>query len=289
MKRTACIALGLVAALVPLVLYSLCGCEVGSADSVVRMLGIDFSGFYQGTGANGTGMVSPPNSGDEVTLLNLRQNGDQLEAVDNNGIVFRGTLGNLVDTTASFTLEGRTTIGRSVTISGTLNGEGTDGTMRGTWIEPNQYSTLYAVGTINPSPTGVVGEITISPDGDTLYSNQNSRVFTCNDTGSSPFTWTVGNSSRGGVSPGTGTSVTYTRTASGDNTLTVTDAAGRTDTVTIFQPSSSTNTTDNGSSTNGTGNGTSTNGNGNGSSTNGPPAPGGAAIRFIYTRGGPSA
>ncbi|MBP7829890.1 MAG: hypothetical protein KA248_08235 [Kiritimatiellae bacterium] len=170
MKRTGWMVFGWALVLLPPVFLALCGCEVGSADSVVRMVAVDFSGFYQGTGSNGTQMVSPANSGDEVTLLNLRQNGDQLEAIDNNGIVFRGTLGNLVDTTASFTLEGRTTVGRSVTISGTLSGEGTDGTMRGTWIEPNQYSTLYAEAVINPSPTNnPVGTytltVTINPSG----------------------------------------------------------------------------------------------------------------------------
>ncbi|MBU1694605.1 MAG: hypothetical protein KJ726_04965 [Verrucomicrobia bacterium] len=283
MKRTGWMVVGLCLALLPLILFAPSGCEVGSADSVVRMLGIDFSGFYQGYGTNGTQMVVPPNSGDEVTLLNLRQNGDQLEVIDNNGIVFRGVLGNLVDQTASFTLAGQTTVGNSVTVSGTLTGEGTEGTMSGTWIEPDLYATISGKAVINPAPTGVVGEINISPsDPITLSSNQNTQTYTVNDTGSPPYTWTVGSSSLGHVSPTTGSSVTYTRDAANNNTLTVTDLAGRTDTVTIIQPSS-------GSSTNGTNGVASVDGGETNGTENGdgdlPPVPGAAAGVF-YSIGG---
>jgi hypothetical protein len=191
MKRTGWIVVGLCLALLPLILFAPSGCEVGSADSVVRTLGIDFTGFYQGYGTNGTQLVVPPNSGDAVTLLNLRQNGDQLEVIDNNGIVFRGVLGNLVEQTASFTLEGSTTVGNPVTISGTLTGVGTAGTMHGTWIEPDLYATLSAQGVINPAPTNVtptnittkVATPVITGSPGTTFSNTVTVTITCATTG----------------------------------------------------------------------------------------------------------
>lgn len=234
MKRTGWLVFGWALTLMPLLILALCGCEVGSADSVVRMVAIDFSGFYQGYGTNGSQMVVPPNSGTEVTLLNLRQNGDQLEAIDNNGLVFRGTLGNLVDTTASFTLEGQTTVGQAVTISGTLNGSGTEATMRGTWIEPSQYSTLSAKGVINPSPTNTEGEVDISPSTANLTANQQTQTFTASG-GTESYTWSVLNSN-GVLSASSGSSVTYTRTSAGDNQVTVRDSAGDTASATVTQP-----------------------------------------------------
>ena len=127
----------------------LLGCELDSADSVVREVGINYSGFYVGDGGN---LVSQQ-TGAKTTSLNLRQTGDQLEAVDNNGITFRGTIGTVVDDTASFVLDGATTAGQSVTIDGTLTASGTEGTMRGTWIEPVVIGTVSGQATINPSPT----------------------------------------------------------------------------------------------------------------------------------------
>lgn len=127
----------------------LLGCEIDSADSVVRNVEINYAGFYVGDG----GSLVSQQTGAKTTSLNLRQTGDQLEAVDNNGIVFRGTLGSIVDETATFVLDGATTAGQSVTIDGTLTASGTEGTMRGTWIEPALYGTVSGKATINPSPT----------------------------------------------------------------------------------------------------------------------------------------
>lgn len=220
MKRTGWIVFGWALVLMPLVFLALCGCEVGSADSVVRMVAADFSGFYQGVGSNGTQMVVPPNSGDEVTLLNLRQNGDQLEAIDNNGIVFRGTLGNLVDTTASFTLEGRTTVGRSVTISGTLTGEGSAGTMRGTWIEPNLYSTISGKAVINPAPTNAP-----SDDVKLLASSTSiavSESVTLTASGASVYNWSATGSASGTFEAGNGTDGNNRWRATGTGTVTIT-------------------------------------------------------------------
>ena len=127
----------------------LLGCEIGEADSVVSNVEINYAGFYVGDG----GSLVSEQTGAKTTSLNLRQTGDQLEAVDNNGIVFRGTIGSVVEETATFILDGSTTAGQTVTIDGTLTASGTEGTMRGTWIEPALYGTVSGKATINPSPT----------------------------------------------------------------------------------------------------------------------------------------
>ena len=215
---------------VPILGLLLPGCEVGSADSVVREMGIDFSGFY--VGAEGGALVSK-NSGKAVEALNLRQNGDQLEAIDNNNSVYRGRLGNVVESTASFTMEGATTAGQPVTLSGTLQGEGTSATLRGTWIEPDFYATISGVGTINPAPTNT-NELAISPSSANLSSDGATVIFTVSG-GTPTYTWGVANTN-GTLSSTTGSSVTYTRQHAGENTVSVDDSAGKSASATITQP-----------------------------------------------------
>ncbi len=167
--------------------FAFLGCEIGSSDSAVRNMNVNFSGLYDAKDAT-TPFVSPANSGALVTRLNLRQNGDQLEAIDNNDIVFRGTLndpsGDSGSATAGFMLEGHTTAGNSVTISGTLSGSGTTAEMKGTWIEPDRYCNLlgdaninaiptntgtYTL-TVNISPSNGVGTVSLHPSGGTYSS-----------------------------------------------------------------------------------------------------------------------
>lgn len=122
------------------------GCEGDSAETIVREVGLRVDGYYW----NGGPPITLNNSGARVTAMNLRQTGDQLEGVDNNGLIFKGTIGNAGDSMATFTLEGKTTIGSDVTISGTITvPAGTsDATMQGTWIEPTLTSPLYAKATV---------------------------------------------------------------------------------------------------------------------------------------------
>lgn len=215
-----------------LLFLTIVGCELGSVDDVVRQVGVDFSGFYVGTREDG--YMTSRNSGWRVRYMILRQNGDQLEAVDNNEMVFRGRLGNVLDTTASFTLEGSTTAGKPVTISGTLQGEGTSATMQGTWIEPEFYAIFSGRGTINPSPTGGVTTLTIEPSSVTLTANGNTQVFTARG-GVGPYNWSLLNMN-GTLNTMTGTSVIYTRKAAGDNRITVTDSTTKSASATITQP-----------------------------------------------------
>jgi hypothetical protein len=63
-------------------------------------------------------------------------------------------------------LTGRTTAGADVTISGTLTGVGTAGTIQGTWIEADRYCLLLGDGTINAAPTSTTQKVsapTFSP------------------------------------------------------------------------------------------------------------------------------
>jgi len=167
------------------------GCDSGSSDTI-RNVSIDFSGFYDG--ADGGYFVEPPNSGHRVTSMNLFQTGDQLEAIDNCGLIWRGTIGNINDDTkvATFEMEGQTTAGQPVTIAGTLTGSGDTGEMRAQWIEPNVLAVVNGDAIINPVPTNTA--ITISPVSATIYTNGATQQFVANG-GSGSYTWSVSASS----------------------------------------------------------------------------------------------
>ncbi|MCX6996645.1 MAG: hypothetical protein NTV49_06075 [Kiritimatiellaeota bacterium] len=129
----------------------LTGCEVGSADEVIAGAGGNFSGLY--LNPDGGHLVSH-NSGSPVDALNLQQDGNQLQAVDNNNLVFSGTLGDVsTQAVASFNLTGQTTAGAAVTVSGTLQKNGTTATMTGLWAEPSLYGSVYGRATVSASPT----------------------------------------------------------------------------------------------------------------------------------------
>ncbi len=70
-----------------------------------------------------------------------------------------------------------------------------------------------------PTPCDVV----ISPNSATITTNGQASVFTATG-GSGSYTWRLDNYNRGTVNATTGSSVTYTRTASGDNSITVNDS-----------------------------------------------------------------
>lgn len=229
--------------------FMLLGCEVGSSDSATRNVGVDFTGFYDSTETN-SDFVSPANSGARVTSFNLRQHGDQLEAIDNNGIVFSGSVGDPSGSsgtgTASFQLDGHTTAGQAVTISGTLSGANTEGnsasaTMSGTWIEPNLYARILgdaiinAIVTNSPSPT--TNSLAILPAGPVSLAEGESKTFTASGGSGTYSSWQRSNTSLGTLSSSSGASTTYARNSyTGTNTLTVTDSDGDTASVTIIQP-----------------------------------------------------
>ena len=136
------------------------GCEVGSPNSVEATANGNFSGRY----ANGSSRMVENNSGGAINALGLNQFGNTLEAVDNNGILFKGTIGDILNSSANFTLNGVTTVGQTVAINGTLRASGTTATMTGIWAEPGVYSSIYGTATIAaitnaPTPTSAVARV----------------------------------------------------------------------------------------------------------------------------------
>ncbi len=142
------------------------GCEVDSASDVQRTVGVDFTGFY--TNPNDGENITSLNSGTPISSLDLRQCGDRLEAIDNTGRIWTGSLGEFNGTSSSFELNGTTTAGTAGKFSGTLStsgdlvtnaANGSVGTMSGTYIEDGFFATFLARATIpgaspdDPSPT----------------------------------------------------------------------------------------------------------------------------------------
>lgn len=226
------------------------GCEVDSASGVERTVGVDFTGFY--SNPNG-GNVTSRNSGRGVSSLDLRQGGDRLEAVDNNGGIWKGSIGDFNGTTASFEMTGQTTAGKEGRFSGTLtvNGGSTStngssgsaqGIMRGTYIESDFYATFYAESQSIPgttpsggSGTNGTGGVNISVSGSSTLTSNGQTTSLSVSGGSGSYTWSVSGSS-GSLSATSGSSVTYARTSSGNNTVSVTDSSGNSDSVAITQP-----------------------------------------------------
>ncbi len=137
------------------------GCETDSADTFIRDVAVNYSGFYAACNEN-TAIVQQ-NSGNRIRTLDLRQNGDRLEAVDNNGLIWRGELGEPQGGRSSFELRGRTSTGIEGVFSGTLSSSdggvtntsgSARGTMTGTYIEPDRFSTFCGSATIPGSQGG---------------------------------------------------------------------------------------------------------------------------------------
>ena len=214
----------------------LLGCSGDSAEGFVRNVGLIVEGFYVHPDPNS--LIVSETSGDPVSSLNVRQSGDQLEAFDNNGIVFKGTIGQVVSnggTRASFNLEGRSTSGEPAIITGTIEVDDSNGTMRGTWIEPTLASTVFGVATVptNPPPAEVISvnpsSVTIVEDGEAMFTASG---------GEGEFSWRRSDASLGDFSEITGDrseNATYTATGVGSNTILVFDAAGNSGSATVVQ------------------------------------------------------
>ena len=210
------------------------GCDLDSSDDVVRNVGVDYTGQY----SNGGAPIISRNTGENITSLNLRQNGSGLEAVDNHGIVFRGSISQVIDGEANFTLKGRTTAGAEGTISGILRANGTSGTISGTWVESTVFGDVTATGSIRgtidaapgdggtnpPDPGNGITTLSLSPSGTVSIATGASQTFTATG-GSGSYSWAIGNSGIGSVNRTSGTSVTYTASAAGTQTLSVNDGS----------------------------------------------------------------
>jgi hypothetical protein len=203
------------------------GCNGDSAEGIVRNVGLVVEGFYQHSD-EGSSLVSKT-SGAPVTAMNLRQSGDQLEGIDNNNVVFRGTIGQVVDgDKATFTLSGNSTSGEPATISGNITVSGTQATMNGTWIEPTLFGTVFGVATVPtnaPPSNGGGGSLTITPTS-TRTVVGSPRTFTASG-GSPPYNWFVEDEALGSVSS-SGATANYTARSVGFNTVVVADSENRT-------------------------------------------------------------
>ena len=225
------------------------GCSGDSAETIYRNVALIVTGFYVPVEGNET--IVAGNTGAPVTAMNLRQSGDQLESVDNNGSIFRGTIGRVGDDLASFTLNGQTTAGQDVTISGTIGVAvgSTEASMRATWIEPTVVGAVAAVASVpinNPVSTNDTDNGSGGSDGDALTitasgsstiditTSDLTRNFTASG-GDGNYSWSLSNSSLGGIS-GSGNSVTYiANQVEGSQTVRVTDGASASDAATVTQ------------------------------------------------------
>lgn len=206
------------------------GCETDSSNTVIRNVDITVEGYYSGS------PIVSQNTGASITSLNLRQTGDQLEAIDNNNSVFSGTIGQVTDSSvASFTITGLTTVGNEATISGSITVSGSQATMNGTWIEDSLYGSVYATATV---PTNSVPEtltIRANPNTGTIVDG-GTITFTASGGNSTSYSWSLSEPALGSPDVGSGSVFTYTANEqSGDQTITVEDASSSEKSVTVSQ------------------------------------------------------
>ena len=165
-------ALGLGVALVLPILHG--GCRIDSADSVSRNVGVNVNGLYRN---NGSRVVSR-NSGAAITQFNIIQDGGRLQAIDNNGQIFRGDIGSVsgqegTGRSATFTLQGETTVGAEAVITGTFTVNGGQSIMQGTWAEPAMFGTVTATAASGPQPDDPDPDPDPDPDNNITTPNAN--------------------------------------------------------------------------------------------------------------------
>ncbi len=185
----------------------------------------DFSALYRannGSTDGGDGYLVYPadrQSGQKLTWMRIIQNGSSLQGFDNAGQNWTGAISGIADTTARFSMEGRTTAGASVTIAGTMSYADQQSTISASWLESGGFSgSFFAVGTVSSPGTNTQSSVTISPNSATISSGQ-ARTFTASG-GNGTYTW-AHSGSCGTLSGSTGSSVVYTHVSSGTDTLTV--------------------------------------------------------------------
>lgn len=138
-----CAAAGFAAGLAVAAL-GLAGCEFGSPNKAIRQVAVRIAGLYR----NPDGRLVARNTGAPIVQLDVRQMGDRLSGIDNNGSVFDGRIGAVSDNRVSVTFEGMTTSGAEATLVGEVTISGNTATLRGTWIEPTLYSTVFGQATV---------------------------------------------------------------------------------------------------------------------------------------------
>ena len=206
----------------------LAACDVDSVDSVTATPSdndgtiYNFSGLYAHSTTNGLApLVFPTNrqSGAKLTWLRLIQYGSVLEAYDNAGLSWSGSISGLQTGTATFSLQGRTTAGQPVDITGTMVYADQRSTMDAAWIEPSFSGTIYAQAIVAPSATNTTAAVSIDPTSAILTSTVSTKVFSATG-GNGTYTWSH-TGTCGTLSATSGSSITYTRVTSGNDILTI--------------------------------------------------------------------
>lgn len=129
-------------------LLLIAGCEIQSGNETVRNVTVRVAGTY----VNENGLPGRQ-SGARTTRLTLTQSGDQLFGVDEHNIRWNGTITRAEGTSgASFNLNGSTTAGGRVTLTGEIRIDGSTARMSGLWVEPGFTSSLSAEATVTPAP-----------------------------------------------------------------------------------------------------------------------------------------
>lgn len=241
--RTAAFQALAAALALPLLTLAFAGCDIESTDSVTAVPSdnegniYNYSGLYMsasntsGSTAGYAGLVFPAGrqSGITLTWMRLLQYGSVIEAYDNAGLTWTGSVSVQNDAVASFSLSGRTTAGASVEIAGTLTYVSQLSTMDATWIEPGFSGSIFAQATVSPVVTSKPpAKLSISPSSVSLSTNDTTQDFTVSG-GTAPYRWTA---TGGTVSPSEGSTVTFT-TAYTDGSVSVIDANSNSASATI--------------------------------------------------------
>ena len=215
----------------------LAGCTVDSTTSTVSDSSgtiYNFSGLYMNSTNQGASIVFPDGrqSGTAVTWLRLIQYGSVLEGYDNASQSWAGKISGVQSGTASFSLQGKTSAGAAVDVIGTMTYVSQQSAMDASWLEPGFSGSLFAKATVSPATTNnPVTGVTISPTSATLTTNSPTKTFTASG-GTGTYTWSHSGSC-GTLSGNTGSSVTYTRTTTGSDILSVTASSGGSGSATI--------------------------------------------------------
>jgi hypothetical protein len=223
----------------------LAACDVDSVDSTTAVPSdgsgtiYNFAGLYARVDTNGmqAPLVFPlgRQSGTTITWLRLLQYGSRIEAYDNAGMTWAGSISTIDGGTAKFSLRGRTTAGLSTEIAGALRYANQSSTMDAAWIEPAFSGSIFATATVSPAATNnpIGGNVTLQASSTSVASN---GTVTFVASGGSSYSWSLNTTQYGALSHNTNHSTnSFTRTSGiAGNTVKVTVSSGTdSDSVTL--------------------------------------------------------
>ena len=226
MKMSRCFAVVMgVAALVAGMVLS--GCDFGGGgDSVSRNVDINVQAVYlPATDVDTIVLPASAVSGSAPYFMNLLQSGDNLEGIDDHGLVFRGNINQVIEsaTLCSFTLTGKTSLDVDVTITGTITISGDAALMEGTWIEPNSYAVVYGVGAAPVQQTNTTA-LTASASPTSITRTGTSTLTASGGDGS--YTWAISGTSYGSLSTTSGSTSTFTASTTTNGTQAILVTSG---------------------------------------------------------------